>query len=81
MPRLLSQAGLSLEETIPHIFAEVGKGSFFLGAAETYAPLLSKAGLLPTDQVDNWLGEQRRRHEEGTFFAAGNYYTYLARRV
>ena len=81
MPRLLSQAGLSLEETIPYIFAEVGKGSFFLGAAETYAPLISKAGLLPTDQVDNWLAEQRRSSEEGTFFAAGNYYTYLARRV
>ena len=32
VPRLLSQAGLTLEETIPHIFTEVGTGSFFLGA-------------------------------------------------
>ncbi len=81
IPRLLSQAGLTLEETIPHIFTEVGTGSFFLGAAETYAPLIAQAGLLPEDQVEDWLAEQRKTHEEGTFFASGNYYTYLARRV
>ena len=81
LPRLLTQAGLALEEMTPHILAEVGKGSFFLGAAETYAPLLVKAGLLTEDQMDSWLKEQRRSHEEGTFFAAGNYYTYLARRI
>jgi hypothetical protein len=76
-----SQAALTLEETIPHIFTEVGTGSFFLGAAETYAPLIAQAGLLPADQVENWLAEQRKNNEEGTFFASGNYYAYLARRV
>ena len=81
LPRLLAQAILVLEEMTPHILAEVGKGSFFLGAAETYAPLLIKADLLPEDQMDSWLKEQRRTHEEGTFFAAGNYYTYLARKT
>ena len=81
LPRLLTQAGLVLEEMTPHILAEVGKGSFFLGAAETYAPLIVKAGLLPEDQMHNWLKEQHQSNEEGTFFAAGNYYTYLARRI
>jgi hypothetical protein len=81
IPRLLSQAALTLEETIPHIFTEVGTGRFFLGAAETYAPLIAQAGLLPADQVEHWLAEQRKNNEEGTFFASGNYYAYLARRV
>lgn len=81
IPRLLYQAGLTLEETTPHIYTEVGTGNFFLGAAETYAPLIAQAGLLPADQVENWLSEQRKNQEEGTFFASGNYYTYLARRV
>jgi len=81
IPRLLSQAGLTLEETIPHIFTEVGKGSFFIGAAETYAPLIAGAGLLPADQVANWLTEQQQNIKEGIFFASGNYYTYLARQV
>jgi hypothetical protein len=81
IPMLLSQASLTLEETIPHIFTEVGTGRFFLGAAETYAPLIAQAGLLLADQVDNWLTEQQKNIQEGTFFASGNYYTYLARRV
>lgn len=81
IPMLLSQAGLTLEETIPHIFTEAGTGSFFLGAAETYAPLIAQVGLLPADQVENWLKEQQNNIEEGIFFASGNYYTYLARRV
>ena len=81
IPRLLFQAGLKLEETTPHIFNEVGTGSFFIGAAETYAPLIAKAGLLPEEQVEDWLAEQRKTKDEGTFFASGNYYTYLARRV
>ena len=81
LPRLLSQAGLYLEEATPYIFAEIGKGSFFLGAAETYAPLISKAGLLPTSQVEDWLSEQRQNHEDGTFFAASNYYTYRAKHL
>jgi ubiquinone/menaquinone biosynthesis C-methylase UbiE len=81
LPMLLSQVGLKLEETIPHIYTEVGTGRFFLGAAETYAPLIGQADLLPADQVDKWLTEQRKNNEEGIFFASGNYHTYLARRV
>ena len=70
-----------IEAYLNKIFNEVGTGSFFLGAAETYAPLIAQAGLLPANQVENWLAEQRKSHKEGTFFASGNYYTYLARRV
>lgn len=80
LPRLLSQAGWTLQAATPHLLAEIGQGSFFLSAAETYGPLPAKAGLLSAKQVDIWLAEQRRNHAEGTFFAAGNYYTYLARR-
>jgi len=31
--------------------------------------------------VDVWLDEQLQAMENGTFFAACNYYTYLARRT
>jgi len=80
LPRLLPQSGWTLQATTPHLLAEIGRGSFFLSAAETYGPLPAKAGLLPADQVDAWLAEQQHNHDEGTFFAAGNYYTFLARR-
>jgi SAM-dependent methyltransferase len=80
LPRLLPQAGWTLQKATPHLLAEIGRGSFFLSAAETYGPMPAKAGLLAAEQVEAWLAEQRRNHDEGTFFAAGNYYTYLAQR-
>lgn len=80
LPRLLPQAGLELEETRADVVAEVGTGSYFVTFAETYAPMVSRAGLLSAETVDMWLREQRRAVEQGTFFAACNYYTYLARR-
>jgi ubiquinone/menaquinone biosynthesis C-methylase UbiE len=80
LPRLMAQAGLRLEEVTPHLFAEIGQGSFFLSAAEAYGPLPVIAGLLPSARVHAWLTEQRRNHDDGTFFAAGSYYTYIARR-
>jgi SAM-dependent methyltransferase len=80
MPRLLHEAGLELVETMPHVYAEVGTGVFFLGAAEAYGPLVAQAGLIAQERVDVWLTEQRRSAEDGTFFGASNYYAYLARR-
>ena len=35
LPRLLSQVGLALEETMAQIFTVVDTASFFLGAADT----------------------------------------------
>lgn len=81
LPRLLAEAGLCLEQVTPHIFAEVGTGSFFMSAVEAYGPLPAEAGVLPRAQVDAWLAEQRSNHAAGVFFAAGNYYTYVARRA
>jgi SAM-dependent methyltransferase len=80
MPRLLREAGLELVEAMPHVYAEVGSGSFFLGAAEAYGPLVAQAGLVPEARVQTWLEEQRQSAQDGTFFGASNYYTYLARR-
>ena len=49
-----------------------------LNLAETYAPLAASTGLLPAADVDAWLADQRRSAEDGTFFAACNYYAYVA---
>ncbi|MFQ5931540.1 MAG: methyltransferase domain-containing protein [Nitrospiraceae bacterium] len=81
LPHLLRRVRLELVETLPHVHAEIGTGSYFKSFAETYAPLVSRAGLLSAEKVDIWLKEQRRAMEQGTFFAACNYYTYLARRT
>jgi SAM-dependent methyltransferase len=78
MPNLLRAAGLRLVDLDAHVYADVGESTFFLGAAESYAPLVASAGLVPADRVDAWLDGLRRASEEGTFFAACNYYAYIA---
>ena len=78
LPRLLPQAGLRLIATQAHVYAEAGSGGFLLNLAETYGPLVAASGQLPAAQVDAWLADQRRSAADGTFFAACNYYAYVA---
>jgi SAM-dependent methyltransferase len=78
LPRLLPKAGLRLIATQAHVYAEAGASSFLLNLAETYAPLAASSGLLPAADVEAWLADQRRAAEDGTFFAACNYYTYVS---
>jgi hypothetical protein len=80
MPRLLRDAGLELSEVTPHIYAEIGSGSFFVNFSESFAAVLGSSGLLPEDEVGRWRTELAQSVVEGTFFGASNYYTYLARR-
>jgi SAM-dependent methyltransferase len=79
LPRLLPKAGLRLTATQAHVYAEAGSSSFLLNLAETYGPLAASTGLVPAADVDAWLTYQRRSAEDGTFFAACNYYAYVAR--
>jgi ubiquinone/menaquinone biosynthesis C-methylase UbiE len=81
LPRLLPRAGLRLTATQAHVYAEAGSSRFLLNLAETYGPLAASTGLVPAAQADAWLAEQRRSAEEGTFFAACNYYAYVAQKA
>lgn len=81
LPRLLPELGLQLETVWGDAVVEIGAASFFKSFAETYVPYVKKAGLLPAQAVEAWHNEQRQTMENGTFFAACNYYTYIARRV
>jgi SAM-dependent methyltransferase len=80
MPRLLRDAGLQLVDVEAHVYADVGQSTFFLGAAESYAPLVANSGLMPVERVDAWLAELRRASQDGVFFAACNYFAYVATR-
>src|SRR5256712_1301721 len=80
MPRLLRDLGLRLLAAQPNLYAEVGTGHFFAGAAESYGPLVAAAGALPAQDVERWLAGHRRAVAEGTFFASCNSYAYVAER-
>ena len=62
------------------MYANVGSGSFWAGAAESYGALLARSGLLAEDVVERWRAFQARSAADNTLFAASSYYTYLARR-
>jgi SAM-dependent methyltransferase len=81
LPRLLPELGLNLVAAWGDAVVEIGEADYFKSFAETYAPYVKQAGLLPTKAVDIWLDEQTDAMENGTFFAACNYYTYLASRA
>ncbi|MBT6277446.1 MAG: hypothetical protein HOI95_25355 [Chromatiales bacterium] len=81
MPDLLRHAGLELDVGLAEVVSEIGHASFFRSFAETYAPNVKTAGLVEDAQVDEWVSAQRQAMDEGRFFGACNYYTYLARKL
>jgi len=80
LPDLLRQNGLEMADFVPELHAEAGEGSFFVNLAEAYVPMAMKAGTIAEKLGPDWLATQRAASEAGTFFAACNYYTYLARK-
>jgi len=81
MPHLIPKLGLTVKAAWGDAVVEIGRGSYFKSFAETYVPFVIKAGLVPSEAADDWLGAQRRSIEDETFFASCNYYTYLAQRT
>ena len=79
MPRLLEEVGLDCVEALANVYADIGAGSFFGPALEAYAPLAVQEGLASAAAMETWVRDQRDAMERGVFFAACNYYTYLAR--
>jgi ubiquinone/menaquinone biosynthesis C-methylase UbiE len=80
MPRLIQQAGLETIRTFPYIMAEVGEGDFWLSAVDAYENLAPKSGALSEAEAASWAHALHRASDEGVFFGASNYYTYIARR-
>jgi ubiquinone/menaquinone biosynthesis C-methylase UbiE len=80
LSRLLPEFGFDIVHADGEAVTEIGSASFFRSFAETYAPLVKDADMLPAETVEAWLAAQRQAMEDGTFFASCNYYTFLARR-
>ena len=60
------------------MYADIGSGSFWANAAEAYAALLGRTGLLPVEVVEAWRAEQADANARKAFFGASVDYTYLA---
>mgnify|MGYP001328513969 CR=1 FL=1 len=81
LPRLLPGVGLEIVEAWGDAVTEIGNASFFKSFADTYVPYVIDAGLEPADKVREWHVAQQTAMENGTFFGACVYYTFLTRRT
>lgn len=80
LPGLLKNHGLEIVRFMPAVLAEAGRGSFFLNMAESYVPIAGNAGFIKPAVGSDWLAHQKSASDNGTFFGACNFYTYLARK-
>ncbi len=78
MPRLLKSAGFRLESHAADIISECGRGDYWLSSVHGFARLMPTLRILPEDEAQAWVDHMLRSHEEGTFFAAGAFYTFHA---
>jgi ubiquinone/menaquinone biosynthesis C-methylase UbiE len=80
MPRLIQQADLEMVRTFSYIMAEVGEGDFWLSAIDSFEKLAPKSGAMTESEATSWANALHNASDEGVFFGASNYYTYIARR-
>ena len=63
-----------------YIMAEVGTGDFWRSGIDSFEKLAPKSGAMTEAQATSWANALHRASDEGVFFGASNYYTYIARR-
>jgi ubiquinone/menaquinone biosynthesis C-methylase UbiE len=80
MPQLIREAGLELTASYAYVVADVGKADFWSTALQSFARLLPKAGAMSESAARSWVDTMLARSEEGVFFGASNYYSYVAHR-
>ncbi len=81
MPRYLKSAGCQLLNHESEILSECGRGDFWLSSVRGFAKLIPALGILPEAEGQAWVNHMLQSHEDGTFFAAGSYFTFHATRA
>ena len=77
MPRLLREAGLRLTACFPNVLAEVGKADFWKGSIESNRRLIPQNGAMTRERTEAWATALLDASEEGVFFGAANYYSFV----
>jgi SAM-dependent methyltransferase len=80
MPRLLSDAGFDLTASFSYVVADIGKADFWAPALQSFVRLLPKAGAMTESDAKTWAEDMFRRSDQGFFFGACNYYSFVATR-
>ena len=78
LPRYLKAAGFKLKNHRSAILSECGRGDYWLSSVRGFARMIPALGILSPAEGEAWVSHQMKSHEEGTFFAAGAFYTFYA---
>jgi SAM-dependent methyltransferase len=80
MPRLLRAAGLTLVASFSYVLAEIGRADFWLSAIASFRRLVPAAGTMTETAANQLVDALIETSDDGVFFGASNYYSYVARR-
>lgn len=80
MPRLLAEGGFSLEWSRAYVMADIGRAEFWAPTIASLRVLLPRTGAMSEAEAAGFADGLDRASAAGRFFAASNFYTYIARR-
>lgn len=78
LPRLFKETGFSLQDHTVDVISECGHGEYWLSSVHGFAKLMPVLKVLTEEEADAWVHHMLEAHENGTFFAAGAFYTFFA---
>ncbi|HTT36309.1 MAG TPA: methyltransferase domain-containing protein [Burkholderiales bacterium] len=81
MPQLLRDCGLTLVKSFAYVIADIGKADYFAPGIQALLRLLPSAGATTESEARDWVAAMMKRSDEGTYFGASNFYSYVATRV
>lgn len=78
MPGLLREVGLERVASFADVVADIGTADFFAPTLQALRRLLPKSGAMSESDAHAWADAMLKRSEEGTYFAASNFYSFVA---
>ena len=63
-----------------HVVADIGKADFFAPGLQALARLLPKSGAMSESEARTLVDTLTKQSDDGTYFGASNFYSYVATR-
>ena len=81
LPRYARAAGLQIVDVFGNVIADIGKAAYWSSAIEAYRRMGPASGLVNADAAENWADRQKQYSDEGVFFGASVFYSYVLRKT
>ena len=78
LPRLLKASGHQLINHSVDVISECGEGDYWLSSVQGFSRLMPSIEALSEEEAKSWVDYMLKSNNDGTFFAAGSFYTFYA---